>query len=242
MESKSTFGVKYYDVLSKKTFTDILALDRRLALYSFENQGKGRRKETYYDTPGKLLERAGLILYKVVEGNKACFRVEKQFSNSSMLTLSHREEKVFVHDIEPGDDVKKHMLAIIDGITSMFTTSFSVDLENVLKTVNPKLEITTKYNRVKVFSGNGFKGEMDFEEIEFRNYEHKKTIERLMVKVIMTSNKTFLATFNDFNDQLERYCKTIFETKDTAFQIALRVTKPQAPAAVDAKKSKNGKK
>lgn len=39
MESKSTIGVKYYDVLSKKTFGDIAALDRRLPLYSFENQG-----------------------------------------------------------------------------------------------------------------------------------------------------------------------------------------------------------
>ena len=37
MESKSTIGVKYYDVLSKKTFGDIAALDRRLPLYSFEN-------------------------------------------------------------------------------------------------------------------------------------------------------------------------------------------------------------
>lgn len=56
-----------------------MALDRRLPLYSFENQGGSRLRETYFDTPGKLLERAGLTLCKVVEGNKACFIVENNF-------------------------------------------------------------------------------------------------------------------------------------------------------------------
>lgn len=235
MESKSTIGVKYYDVLSKKTFGEIMALDRRLPLYSFENQGGSRLRETYFDTPGKLLERAGLTLCKVVEGNKACFIVEKQFSSSSRLTLTRREEKIFVQDIEPNDDVKKHMTSIIDGVTSMFTTNFSVDLENVLKTVQPKLDILTRYSQLKVFSGNGFKGIINFEEVQFKNYETKKNVERLMMKVQMTSSLTYLSTFDDFNKELQRFCKTIFEINDTKFQIAERVTKPQT-------NSTNGKK
>lgn len=235
MESKSTIGVKYYDVLSKKTFGEIMALDRRLPLYSFENQGGSRLRETYFDTPGKLLERAGLTLCKVVEGNKACFIVEKQFSSSSRLTLTRREEKIFVQDIEPNDDVKKHMTSIIDGVTSMFTTNFSVDLENVLKTVQPKLDILTRYSQLKVFSGNGFKGIINFEEVQFKNYETKKNVERLMMKVQMTSSLTYLSTFDDFNKELQRLCKTIFEINDTKFQIAQRVTKPQT-------NSTNGKK
>lgn len=235
MESKSTIGIKYYDVLSKKTFGEIMALDRRLPLYSFENQGGSRLRETYFDTPGKLLERAGLTLCKVVEGNKACFIVEKQFSSSSRLTLTRREEKIFVQDIEPNDDVKKHMTSIIDGITSMFTTNFSVDLENVLKTVQPKLDILTRYSQLKVFSGNGFKGIINFEEVQFKNYETKKNVERLMMKVQMTSSLTYLSTFDDFNKELQRFCKTIFEINDTKFQIAQRVTKPQT-------NSTNGKK
>ncbi len=235
MESKSTIGIKYYDVLSKKTFGEIMALDRRLPLYSFENQGGSRLRETYFDTPGKLLERAGLTLCKVVEGNKACFIVEKQFSSSSRLTLTRREEKIFVQDIEPNDDVKKHMTSIIDGVTSMFTTNFSVDLENVLKTVQPKLDILTRYSQLKVFSGNGFKGIINFEEVQFKNYETKKNVERLMMKVQMTSSLTYLSTFDDFNKELQRLCKTIFEINDTKFQIAQRVTKPQT-------NSTNGKK
>lgn len=227
MESKSTIGVKYYDVLSKKTFGEIAALDKMLPLYSFENQGGSKLRETYFDTPGKLLERAGLTLCKVVEGNKACFIVEKQFSSSSRLTLSRREEKIFVQDIEPNDDVKKHMTAIIDGITSMFTTNFSVDLENVLKTVQPKLDILTRYSQLKVFSGNGFKGTINFEEVQFKNYETKKNAERLMMKVQMTSSQTFISTFEDFNKELQRFCKTIFEINDTKYRIAERLTKPQ---------------
>lgn len=238
MESISTLGIKYYDVLSKKTFSDIAALDRRLPLYSFENQGGSKLRETYFDTPGKLLESAGLTLCKIVEGNKAKFIVQKQFSSASRLTIAKKDEKVFVHDIEPNDDVKKHMISIIDGITSMFTTNFSVDLENVLKTVKPKLDILTKYSQLKVFSGNGFKGIINFEEVQFKNYETRKNVERLLMKVQMISSPAFISSFDDFNHELERFCKTIFEIHDTKFQIAERVTKPQTSTT----NTSNGKK
>ena len=36
-----------------------------------------------------------------------------------------------------------------------------------------------------------------------------------------------ISTFEDFNTQLQRYCKTIFEIHDTKYQLALRLTKPQ---------------
>lgn len=227
MESISTFGIKVYDVISKKTFAEIVALDRRLPLYSFEPQSGSKLRETYFDTPRKLLERAGLTLCKTIEGNKAKFIVQKQFSSASRLSLSKRDEKVFVQDIEPNDDVKKHMTPIIDGITSMFTTNFSVDLENVLKTVKPMLDIFTKYSQIKVFSGNGFKGVINFEEIQFKNYETKKNAERLLMKVQMTTSPTFISSFDNFVQELEKHCKTMIEIHDTKFQIAKRVTNPQ---------------
>lgn len=224
-ESKNVTGEKYYDALSKKTFGQIMSLDRFLSLYSFEPEGASRIIETYYDTPGKLLERAGLTLSKVVEGNNAYFKVEREYVTSSLPSIHRREEKVFIHDIQPNDDVKKHMYYIIDGITSMYTTSFNIDLENVLKTVVPKMEIMTRYNQIKVFSGNGFKAHMDFEDVLFKNYENKKSVPRLMVKVSMTSPQTFIKTFEDFNKEIQRYCKTIFDVKETKYQLAVRLTK-----------------
>ena len=227
-ESKSAQGVNYYDVKSKKSFNEVMALDRILSLYSFEMQGGSKVRETYFDTPAKLLERAGITLCKVVEGNKAYFKVERQYATAGLTTaVRKREEKVFIHDIAPNDDLKKHMYYIIDGISSMFSTNFNIDLENVLKTVTPKLDIQTKISRVKVFSGNGFKCYMDFEDVIFKNFENKKTVERLMLKVQMSSSMTFISTFEDFNTQLQRYCKTIFEIHDTKYQLALRLTKPQ---------------
>ena len=45
---------------------------------------------------------------------------------------------------------------------------------------------------------------MDFEDVEFKNYETKKTIQRLMLKVQMSTSMTFMSTFEDFNYQLKK--------------------------------------
>lgn len=229
--SKNIEGIKFYDVFSKQTFKDIYALERLMPLYSFEPEGAFEVREIYYDSPAKLLDRAGLTLCKVVEKDKAYFKVEKQLYLPTNSVIKVREEKIYVEEINPNDSVIKHSFALIDGITSMFSTQFSIDLENVLKTVVPRLEIVTKANAIKVFSGNGFKSQMDFEDVTFINYETKKNAKVFMMKIQLKTSSIHLSYFDEFTSKLEKFCKSIIPIKDSKYQIALRLTKQAPPPA-----------
>lgn len=225
-ENKNVQGLKYYDVFTKQTFKEIFSLQKFLPLYSFEAEGPSKKREIYYDTPAKLLDRAGISLCKVTEQGKAFFTVERQNfipQNSAVLV---KEEKVFIHDINEKDTIQMHMYYLIDAIQSMFSTNFNIDLENVLKTVVPKLEIITQSDVVKVFSGNGFKARMEFENVTNKNYETKRTAPGLVLKVQMISSITHMSSYIDFTSKLEKYCKKIIPLKESKYQIALRHTKP----------------
>ena len=117
------------------------------------------------------------------------------------------------------------MLFLINGITSFFTTKFSIDFENILKVVVPKVEIRTKVDAFKVLSGTGFKGVMTFEEGKFKNNFTKRKAELDMLKIERASSEATAKDFLTFIDRLEKYCKEIMPISDSKYQIALRKTK-----------------
>ena len=159
----SSKGIKHYTVFEKKSFRNVLSLERELPMYNFIGEGRYVLSETYLDSPNNLLASAGIILCKVVVGNKAYFRVEREdYLFGKNLT---DEKKVYVHPIKASDTVEDHSFFIKDGITSLFTTKFHIDFDNILKNVVPKIEVTTKVEVFNILSGTGFKRPMQFEEV-----------------------------------------------------------------------------
>lgn len=216
-------GVKIYTAFSKNTFKNFLRLQVDLPMYNFIGEGRSFVDEIYFDSPNNLLASAGILLSKVVEGGKAYFKVERE--DYLFEKNFSKEKKIFVHPIGVRDSVSDHMMFLIDGITSFFTTKFSIDFENILKVVVPKIEINSKVENFKILSGTGFKGEMLFEEIKFKNnFTHKKG-ETNLITIKHSSSKTLLNDFNLFIEKVERYCKEIMPISDTKYQIALRLTK-----------------
>lgn len=216
-------GVKTYTVFSKGTYRNFLKLQGELPMYHFVGEGRSFVDETYFDSPNNLLASAGILLSKVVEGGKAYFKIERE--DYLFEKNLKKEKKIFIHPIGLRDNVSDHMIFLIDGITSFFTTKFSIDFENILKNVVPKIEIKTKVENFKILSGTGFKGQMFFEEVSFKNnFTHKKgEIDLLTIR--HSSSNAMLSHFNLFIEKVERYCKEIIPISDTKFQIALRMTK-----------------
>ncbi len=223
-ETISAIGAKSYTLFSKNSFNKILALDRDLPMYSFYNEGRDVSIEIYLDSPNNLLLSAGILLSKVVEEGKAYFKVEREEYLSERKSLV-KDKKIFIHPIGVKDSVFDHTLFLIDGITSMFFTKFHIDLENVLKTLVPKLQIESKRDHFKILSGKGFKAEMIYEKIQVKNYDTKRKNEFLMLNVNQTSNKLNLEEFNDFTSKLEKYCKEAILIEDTKYEIAKKITK-----------------
>ena len=219
-------GVKTYTLFARTTINKVLGLQGVLRDYTFNPESRSIQKEVYLDSSNNLLKSAGVILSKSTENNKAQFRVEmERYQTGSARNSLKRAEKVFVHDIGVRDSVKDHMFFLTDGIKQMFTTQFYIDLDNILKMVIPKYELTSKKNYFRVFSGRGFKGEMIFEEVVVKNFETKRTNSFLMLTIKQISAKFDNKDFDDLTEKVERYCREVMPTHDTKFEIAKRMTK-----------------
>ena len=219
-------GIKTYTLFSKSTMKKVLQLQESLRLYTFIPVGKSMQKDIYLDSPNNLLKSAGLNLCKTTENNKALFKVEREkYDEDNKRHTIQRAEKVFIHEIGLRDVVKDHMFFLTDGIKQMFTTQFYIDLDNVLKTVIPKIELNSKKTIFKIFSGSGFKGEMTFEDINVKNYDTKRQASFSMLTIKQISARYDKSEFLDLTSKIEKYCREVMPTNNNKYEIAKRMTK-----------------
>lgn len=242
---KETEGIKQYTVYSKKGFKNILALENVFPQYTFSFYEKAKIEEIYYDSKTNDLASAGIIISKNIEHNKGFIKIEREFVKQKGITLEkNKEEKMYVHPIVVKDKVTDHMFFIIDGILNMFSTKFHIDLENIIKVAVPTIIITNKQKRYKIYGGTGFKAEMYFEDISFKNMRSKRTGNTLMLTVKLLSSEKFLPHFDEFLKQLEKHVKELINLTETKHNIARKMTRPvtQADMEIAKQKKENAKK
>lgn len=222
-ETISVERLKSYTLYSKGSLSKVLSLSKRFPIYNFFDEEKDDSVEVYLDSPNNLLVSAGIILCKVVEKSKAYFRVEKEDWPDRRSTLT-KGKRVFIHDICARDTVFDHSLFLVNGITSMFSSKFNIDLENVLRTVVPKIEIKSRKRLFKVLSGKGFKANMEYGVVKIKNYTTKRKANFLMLDIEHIAPQTKIDEFNNFILKLEKHCKEIIPTNDSKYEIAKRMT------------------
>ena len=156
-----TQGVKNYIAVADKPFAKVLQLEKKINLHRFNLVNRYKQSEIFFDTETNLLSKAGIILSKTISPEKTYFKVERQ---STLLKLySRKKETVFIHEVGIRDKVTDHAFFLVDGIKSLFTTQFTVDLENVLKNIKPKIVVDSTIDKWAVVSGGGFKGSIYFQ-------------------------------------------------------------------------------
>lgn len=217
-------GVKNYTLFSKNAIKQVISLQSILPMYTFIADEKCKLKQVYLDSENNLLSSAGVILSKTTEKNKAYFKVEMEQLKGKASSLLKRSEKVYIHNVGIKDSAKDHSFFLANGIKAMFSTQFTIDLDNVLKMIVPKIELKTKRSVYKVFSGNGFKAELIFDEIDVRNFETRRgtALQTLTVKQTSSIQNS---QFEEFTNKLEKFCKEIIPTDDTKYEIVRRMTK-----------------
>ena len=191
--------------------------------YEFAGDRVGYKNETFYDTKNNLLESAGIILCKVVDEGKAYLKIDREENLIENKTKDQR--KLYIHQIGVNDSIEDNMYYIIDGITSLFSTNFSIDLENVIKNVEPKIEIKTKLTILKVLNGTGFKAEINMEEVKIKNLFKRKKAKTNLLIIEKSSSKNNMKDFEEFIVELEKRCKEITPTKETNYEMAKRMTR-----------------
>lgn len=220
-------GKKEYISLSKKPIEKILSLEKKISLHRFCFEKKYKSIQIFYDTQTNLLEKAGIVLSKVITPDKTYFKVEKQ----SFLpkSFSRRNEQIFVHETGPRDKISDHAFYLVDGIKSIFATQFTIDLENVLKNITPKITLETVTTQIGVLSGGGFKAQLNFKDIRIKNLETKRKGFVKLLTTTMNCPESYLSSFEYFNNQIDKYCKEFIPFDETLYDYAHRITKPLPP-------------
>lgn len=217
-------GTKNYIGLTDKPFSKVLSIEKKLSLHRFSFEGSFNKQIVYYDTDANLLEKAGIILSKTFEPNKCYFKVERQ--TYLPKSFSRRKEIVFIHEVGPKDKVMDHAFFLSDGIKSLFTIQFTIDLDNVLKNVTPKIVVLSKVTKYKVLSGGGFKAQLYFYSSKIKNLTTKRLADAKLLTVDLDSPMTYLPAFNYFNTQIEKNCKELIPFEEGLYDYCHRVTKP----------------
>lgn len=213
-----------YQIVDKSGYDQFFNAFKYLKYYKIEAIGNETLKETYFDTPNDMLKNSGIVLSKIQEGARAYIRVENKAYDEANIS----DRQVFVHQIPPKDSVYDHAFYVKDGITSLFLTNFSIDLENVLKQVVPKIEIIAHANIYKAINGAGLKMECALEQRTYKKIANKRAdrtsfkSENLLVKLI-TKEKAYLDDFEVFNNAIEKYCKSLLRVDESQSRIAERV-------------------
>lgn len=217
-------GIRNYIGLTSKPFSKVFEIEKKLNLHRFSYENAYNYQIIFYDTESNLLEKAGIILSKTIEPNKCFFKVERQ--TYLPKSFSKRKETVFIHEVGSKDKVMDHAFFLSDGIKSLFTIVFTIDLDNVLKNVVPKIVITAKVKNYKVLSGGGFKAKLKFQSNKIKNLTTKRIQEAQMLTVELDSSETYMPAFLYFNEQINKTCKELIPFEESLYDYAHRVTKP----------------
>lgn len=221
--------VKVYDILTAYAEEKMLAIPDKLNIDNFAFERKTHSEIEFYDTYDNLLTKTGILLYKTLENGKLFFKIEKL--NFLPNVTKFRETEIFEREITSHDSPSSQAFYLVEGITSLFSTQFAIDLENIVRCVIPKLKVEINGMEFKGFNGSGFKCKIEFQKVRYTNFTTKRKKDNTECTITNVSLKTFDKEFNNFLGLVEKYCKDILPKKDTRFDYGMRITRilPKLP-------------
>jgi len=233
---------KTYEAVSPKAFKNFLMFANGLKFNKLVYLEKDNVKEIYYDTPAHLLNKAGIILSRFSESANVFFKVENATFLSKMLNKMQKE--VFVHKIGHNDSIADHAFYIKDGITALYNTAFSIDLENVLRNCEEKMAVIIKAKIYQLTSGTGMRVNIALEDKTVKNFETKRkyTVQGMTIKLVSENVDLYKKEFDKLNFLIEKNYKEFLEINDNQFDFATKVTKAIEPKPKEEKKKKDVKK
>lgn len=224
---KDFLDSKLYDMVDKDAFKKLLNMEKLLKFENISFAQAGIYSEVFYDTPKDVLAKTGVILSRVHEQGRTYFKVQKQsFVPQTFRTI---KDTMFIHEIGARDKILDHSLYLIDGISTLLATNFNIDLENILKTVVPRLEIKTNYSVYRLVSGTGLRTNLIEQKILFKNYITKRKVKKECLKLENISPATYKAQYDDLVELIEKKCVGILPVTETLYDYAIRLTKKLEP-------------
>lgn len=178
MKSKFQFeNVKtyHYMIMGYETFPKVLnILSQELDFYRISRLSDVEDKEIMYDIPNNALTDAGIVLSKQYENGKVMFKVRKlSFLPEEMRVPS---KKFLLQELDRDAEPKDYSLEISSAIENSFSSPFTIDLDAVVREVVPKIVVDVKSERYLIIGGTGYRGQLFYEKILYKDVESKKKV------------------------------------------------------------------
>ena len=221
----NTETTKKYEAVDEKAFKNFLSFANGLKFQKLNYIDGDNCKETYYDTPAHLLTKSGIILSRFEEGSNVFFKVETAKSLSKSLNKLNKE--VCVHMVGYGDKLSDHAFYIKDGITSLYSTPFSVDLENIINSAVPTMGVVIFAQVYELVSGTGMRARVALENKQVRNFETNRKYKVQSMTIKLEGNvELYKNDFLEFNNLIQKNCKDLIPIDESQYDWAVKVTKP----------------
>ena len=216
----------HYVMLGFADFKKIFKkLEGLLKFYRIENKGKEFAKEIIYDVPDNLLSDAGIVLSKRYETKRIFLNVRKI---SKLPGEMKRPSKKFIlgeleSDIEP----RNYSLQISSAIENSFSTTFTVDLDSIVKQTIPKIEININSNKYHIIGGTGFRADFFYEIATYKDIKTGKKVDREGVTLQLSNNKEYEEENKQILDLIDRQIKELALYNLSRFEIAQMLLYPK---------------
>ena len=217
---------KRYFVFDKNTLHHFISKCNGLGRYTVERSNRLNIVDLYYDSPAELLEKNNLLLRKRVIGSKAIIRIKRKFVQAQFFYSDNIRRHEREKEVNASDALSEHFLFLNTALQSMFSTQLKIDTDHIFKNLGVILTIKTKQQNYKLFGSMGLKAEIRHQRIFVNNLKTKRKNKTELIEIKMISSDNTLPYFEDFIKRIEKHCKEIFYTKDSKYDMALRLTQP----------------
>lgn len=209
----------HYMILGYETFPKILrTLAGELNFYRISRQSDIDGKEIMYDIPNNALTDAGIVLSKQYKNGRVMFKVQKLSFLPEEMRLPSK--KFVLQELGGDAEPKDFSLEISSAIENSFSTPFTIDLDAIVREVVPKIEITIKSESYLIIGGTGFRGQLFYERVVYKDVATKKKVEKEGVVLKLPNDETAEKDNERILDIIDRKVKGLGLYNMSRFELA----------------------
>lgn len=229
---KENFTTYHFMLLGYANFKGIKKkLDRHLKYYRLEYVGKYNAKEITYDVADNMLSNSGIVLSKDRENDKVALKIRK----ISYLpgALKKPSKKYVLGEIDKEDQPKDFSLFIASAIENAFSSAFTVDLDSIVKRTMPKIEITNKADKYRIICGTGYRAEIYFENVEYKDVVSNVKVEKPSVTLHLPIGEQNEKENQEILKVIDRYINELALYNYSRVEIAQKLLTPNVSETVE---------
>ena len=218
----------HYVIVGFAEFKEVLKkIKKALQYYRFQPLPKKRIVETYYDNEYKMLSDAGIVLSKSVTKKDTYFNIRRLSRVLDRKTLKNRIETKCL----PDDHPRNYSVEIADAIAKMFSSSLTIDIENIVKKTSPIIDVGINKAPYELICGTGYRAKLTYEEVYYRDIATGKKI--FQECVCLTTPDEDCAETQEILKAIERHAPAFIMYQESRFEFAQKLLYAQADNLVD---------